>query len=77
MTESARQQLPRHISYWDAETLETQTSKRKYIEVREIRGTAENHDYGYRRDNLVDLTLYLDVESGTVVWDIEIYERNL
>lgn len=55
---------------------ESRKSEREYITVSKIRGvTSHEPGYGYPREETVDLTLYLDPETGLVVYDIGAYER--
>lgn len=69
---------PQRVSYYSPDAGEMVDSDGEYIKVSEI--TAEVHEdfgYGYPHGKIVRLSLYLDAETGLVVWDIEAYERGL
>lgn len=63
------------VEIWN-EDYSAQESKREYVVVREIRGVQESGDY-YRRQDSVDVTLYLDSQTGLVVFDVAAYEKSL
>jgi hypothetical protein len=65
----------KQIKYWNSESMEYTTSAREYIECDEgLRYTEVVGDY-YRYNEGRTAIVYLDVENGLVVHDIEKYER--
>lgn len=68
---------PERVEYYSPEAGMMVESEREYIKVSEITGeVTEDYGYGYPHGQIVRLSLYLDAETGLVVWDVEAYERS-
>lgn len=65
---------PVKLLNWD--TYEYNESEREYLEVSQVRGTiSKDRGYGYPTNETIDVTLYLDPETGLVVYDVAAYEK--
>lgn len=71
---------PRKVEYYSASTdWELQYSEREYIPIDNIHGSVASPPEAYVATEVkfVNVTLYLDVLTGMVVWDVETYEKNM
>lgn len=62
------------VKYYSNEDHETHVSTREYFQIDSIVGTEETGDY-YRHNERTELTIFLDPQTGLVVFDVEAYER--
>lgn len=75
MTQSVDTYRTREVEYYDPDLGNRVTSSRSYVVVSEIRGVQERSGYYYEDPTPVDTTLFLDPDTGLVVFDVGAYEK--